>query len=239
MQTKVSEFAKQTAGFTPEDIIRFAYEQFGERLKLASSLGEEDQVLTDMIARVQPEIRVFTLDTGRLFQETYELLAKTQQRYGLRYEVYYPDTRAVEEMVREKGINLFYDSVDNRKTCCGVRKVEPLKRALANTDAWITGLRRAQSITRATIQTFEWDEANGKIKVNPLAAWSREQVQEYIREHTVDTNSLHAKGFVSIGCASCTRAIQPGDDIREGRWWWEKPESKECGLHNNPNRPVK
>ena len=192
-----------------------------------------------MVARVQPEIRVFTLDTGRLFQETYELLAKTQQRYGLRYEVYYPDTRAVEEMVREKGINLFYDSVDNRKTCCGVRKVEPLKRALANTDAWITGLRRAQSITRATIQTFEWDEANGKIKVNPLAAWSREQVQEYIREHTVDTNSLHAKGFVSIGCASCTRAIQPGDDIREGRWWWEKPESKECGLHNNPNRPVK
>ena len=239
MQNKVSGFVKQTAGFTPEDIIRFACEQFGERLKLASSLGEEDQVLTDMVARVQPEIRVFTLDTGRLFQETYELLAKTQQRYGLRYEVYYPDTRAVEEMVREKGINLFYDSVDNRKTCCGLRKVEPLKRALANTDAWITGLRRAQSITRATIQTFEWDEANGKIKVNPLAAWSREQVQEYIREHTVDTNSLHAKGFVSIGCASCTRAIQPGDDIREGRWWWEKPESKECGLHNNPNRPVK
>lgn len=239
MQTKVSEFAKQTAGFTPEDIIRFAYEQFGERLKLASSLGEEDQVLTDMIARVQPEIRVFTLDTGRLFQETYELLAKTQQRYGLRYEVYYPDTRAVEEMVREKGINLFYDSVDNRKTCCGVRKVEPLKRALADTDAWITGLRRAQSITRATIQTFEWDEANAKIKVNPLAAWSREQVQDYIREHTVDISPLHAKGFVSIGCASCTRAIQPGDDIREGRWWWEKPESKECGLHNNPNRPVK
>jgi phosphoadenosine phosphosulfate reductase len=139
-------------------------------------------------------------------------------------------------MVKAKGMNLFYESVENRKLCCGVRKVEPLRRALASADAWMTGLRREQSVTRSAIEAFEWDEGNQKIKVNPLVEWTLDQVREYIKKHNVDVNPLHAQGFVSIGCAPCTRAIKPGEDIRAGRWWWEQPEQKECGLHNNPNR---
>jgi phosphoadenosine phosphosulfate reductase len=180
-------------------------------------------------------MEVFTLDTGRLFQETYDLLARTQKRYPkLIFKIYYPDTKAVEEMVRTKGINLFYESVESRKMCCGVRKVEPLRRALANVDAWMTGLRRQQSVTRTEGKAFEWDHANQRVKINPLIDWTLEQVHEYIKEHHVDVNPLHAQGFVSIGCAPCTRAIKPGEDSRAGRWWWEQPESKECGLHNNP-----
>lgn len=209
--------------------------EFGGRIKFASSLGEEDQVITDIIARLAPSIGVFTLDTGRLYQESYDLLAKTQKKYdNLRFQVYFPEAKAVEEMVQSKGINLFYESIDNRKMCCGVRKVEPLKRALADVDAWIVGLRKEQAVTRGGIQIFEWDAANQKIKVNPLADWKLEQVHQYIKEHKVDVNPLHAQGFISIGCAPCTRAVKPGEDIRAGRWWWENPEQKECGLHNNP-----
>jgi phosphoadenosine phosphosulfate reductase len=239
MKDNIQKYIEETKGFSPQEILQYAYKEFGSKLILATSLGEEDQVLTDMVAQVQPEMRIFSLDTGRLFQETYDLLAKTQKRYPMNIEVFYPDTKAVEEMVRTKGINLFYESVDNRKTCCGVRKVEPLQRALSTVDAWITGLRRAQAVTRSTMQTFEWDEANGKIKINPLADWSLEDVHAYIKENKVDVNPLHAQGFVSIGCAPCTRAIKEGEDIRAGRWWWEEPEQKECGLHNNPNRPKK
>ncbi len=231
LQNKIPEFIVKTKGLGAEDIIKFAAQEFGGRITFASSLGEEDQVLTDMIAKVAPNIGVFTLDTGRLFQETYELLAKTQKRYPLTFKIYYPETQAVEKMVQEKGINLFYESVENRKLCCGIRKVEPLKRALQDKDAWISGLRRAQAVTRATLETFEWDEANQKIKVNPLAYWSLDQVREYIQNNKIDVNPLHAKGFISIGCSSCTRAIKPGEDIRAGRWWWEQPEQKECGLH--------
>ena len=170
-----------------------------------------------------------------LYQETYDLLAKTQKRYhNLRFKVYFPDAAAVEEMVQSKGINLFYESVENRKLCCGIRKVEPLKRALAQVDAWIVGLRKEQAVTRGDIQIFEWDAANGKVKVNPLADWTLQHVHDYIKEHKVDVNPLHAKGFISIGCAPCTRAVKPGEDIRAGRWWWENPDQKECGLHNNP-----
>jgi phosphoadenosine phosphosulfate reductase len=165
------------------------------------------------------------------------LLAKTQKRYPMPIEIYYPQTKDVEEMVQEKGINLFYDSVENRKLCCGIRKVEPLQRALEETDAWITGLRRAQSVTRSAMKTFEWDEANKKVKINPLADWSLENVQDYIQDHNVDVNPLHKQGFISIGCAPCTRAVEKGEDIRAGRWWWEAPEQKECGLHHNPKRP--
>ncbi|MBP9855652.1 MAG: phosphoadenylyl-sulfate reductase [Candidatus Omnitrophica bacterium] len=239
MKENIEKYLQETGGVTAEDIIRYAFKQFGGRIKFASSLGEEDQVLTDMIARVQPEIKIFTLDTGRLFSESYDLLAKTQKRYPIQFEVYYPDTKAVEDMVKSKGINLFYDSVENRKMCCGVRKVEPLQRALKDTDAWITGLRKSQSVTRTDLKTFEWDAANQKVKINPLADWSLEQLTKYIKEHKVDVNPLHAQGFVSIGCAPCTRAIKEGEDIRAGRWWWEAPEQKECGLHNNPNRPKK
>ena len=232
---RIQQLSARAQGLTPLQIIALASAEFGLKVTFASSLGEEDQVLTDMIARHAPAIEVFTLDTGRLFPETYDLLAKTHKRYPqLNLNVYYPDTKAVEEMVKAKGINLFYESVENRKLCCGVRKVEPLRRALADKDAWITGLRRSQSLTRSDVQVFEWDEANGKIKINPLIDWSLDQVHAYIKENGVDVSPLHAQGFVSIGCQPCTRAIKPGEDIRAGRWWWEQPESKECGLHNNP-----
>ena len=150
------------------------------------------------------------------------------------FKVYFPNTKMVEDMVKERGINLFYDSVENRKMCCGVRKVEPLQRALSTVDAWITGLRSAQSLTRTDVQIFQWDQANDKIKVNPLIHWTLDQVRDYILDNGLDINPLHAQGFVSIGCAPCTREIREGEDIRSGRWWWEQPEQKECGLHNNP-----
>ncbi len=231
---KIEELTVAARGLDAQGIIQWAFKTFGNRVVFATSLGEEDQVITDMIACVAPGIEIFILDTGRLYQETYDLLAKTQKRYGrVTFKVYYPDTKAVEEMIAAKGINLFYESVENRKTCCGVRKVEPLRRALANADAWITGLRRSQSLTRSDAQIIEWDKANEKIKINPLIDWSLDQVRDYIKKNKVDVNPLHAKGFVSIGCAPCTRAIKPGEDIRAGRWWWEQPEQKECGLHNN------
>lgn len=233
---RVSKLQEKVTGLNAEDIIRLAYQEFGRKLTFATSLGEEDQVITDIIARVAPDIEIFTLDTGRLFQESYELLDKTQKRYPrLKFKIYYPNTQHLEEMVEEKGVNLFYESIENRKRCCNVRKVEPLRRALSFHDAWIVGLRRQQGVTRAALDVFENDEANSKVKVNPLADWSLDQVRGYIQEHRLDVNPLHAKGFVSIGCAPCTRAIKPGEDIRAGRWWWENPEQKECGLHNNPN----
>ena len=223
---------KKTVGFNAIEIIKFSYQEFGNRVNFASSLGEEDQVITDIISKTASKIEIFTLDTGRLYQESHDLLAKTQKRYNnLKYKIYSPDTSAVEKMVQECGINLFYESVQNRKLCCGIRKVEPLQRALKNVDAWISGLRREQSLTRKDVETFEWDDANGKIKINPLALWTLDDVRKYIAENKIDVNVLHAKGFVSIGCAPCTRAIKPGEDIRAGRWWWEQPEHKECGLH--------
>ncbi len=237
--TKIEKLNEQTKGLTPEAIIRLAEKEFGKRLVFASSLGEEDQVITHMISLAAPGIGIFTLDTGRLFPEIYELIAKTQKRYPMPFQVYFPDAKAVEAMVKSKGINLFYESVENRKLCCGIRKVEPLKRALKSVDAWISGLRRDQSVTRNDVKIFEWDAANEKIKIQPLADWTLEEVHHYIAANKVDVNPLHAKGFVSIGCAPCTRAIKPGEDIRAGRWWWEQPEQKECGLHNNPNRPKK
>jgi len=237
MNNKIEQYIRETQGFTPEEIIRYARKEFGKKITFATSLGEEDQILTDMISKVAADISVFTLDTGRLFQETYELLDKTQKRYKLNFKIMYPDSEAVEDMVAAHGINLFYDSIENRKLCCGIRKVVPLKRALKDVDAWITGLRRSQSVTRAAGQAFEWDEGNQIVKINPLIAWSMSDVRDYIAKNKVDVNPLHEKGFVSIGCASCTRALKPGEDIRAGRWWWETPESKECGLHNNPNRP--
>lgn len=232
---RIQQLNAQARGLDAFGIIKLALEQFGPRVTFATSLGEEDQVITDMIAKTAPGISVFTLDTGRLFAETYDLMAKNQKKYAqLNFKIYYPDTKTVEEMVRTKGINLFYESVENRKLCCHVRKVEPLQRALSTMDAWMVGLRREQAVTRAALEPVEWDEANKKIKFNPLYNWSLDQVRDYIKTNNVDINPLHAQGFVSIGCAPCTRAIKPGEDIRAGRWWWEQPEQKECGLHNNP-----
>ena len=221
----------QSGTKSPEEVLSFFLNEFKHRIALASSLGAEDQVLTRMIANIFPDTQIFTLDTGRLFPETYDLIARTNEKYGIRLKVYFPDARQVEKMVNEKGINLFYQSVENRKLCCGIRKVEPLKRAFRDLDVWICGLRKDQSVTRFFTRMIEWDETNNLIKVNPLLNWTEKQVWEYIKKYEVPYNDLHDKGFPSIGCQPCTRAVKPGEDVRAGRWWWEDPEQKECGLH--------
>jgi phosphoadenosine phosphosulfate reductase len=198
---------------------------------LASSLGAEDMVLLDLVANERLTIGVFTLDTGRLPQETYDLLQLARHRYATPIEVFAPEARDVEAYIAAHGPNGFYDSVTLREECCHLRKVKPLARALAGKRAWVTGLRRAQSAGRSIIAFQEWDKEHGLQKFNPLADWSDDEVWNYIRAHDVPVNALHAKGYPSIGCAPCTRAIAPGEDARAGRWWWENPEFNECGLH--------
>ncbi|HWP34706.1 MAG TPA: phosphoadenylyl-sulfate reductase [Thermodesulfobacteriota bacterium] len=217
-------------GWDAQAVLRWALDRFGDRVALASSFGAEDVVLIDMLAKLTPRPRVFTLDTGRLPQETYDVIQAVRDRYGIAVEIFFPDAAAVEAMVREKGPNLFYESIEARKRCCHVRKVEPLGRALAGLDAWVTGLRREQSVTRTATPKLEL-EPSGRVKIAPLADWTREQVWAYIREHRVPYNALHDRGYPSIGCAPCTRPVAPGEDERAGRWWWERPETKECGLH--------
>jgi len=197
----------------------------------ANSFGAEDMVLTDLICNHAPAIEIFTLDTGRLPAETYTLMQETLQRYGQRIVPYFPEAAAVEPYLREHGPNAFYDSVELRKACCHMRKVEPLKRALQGKKAWITGLRREQAPTRNDLGVSEWDAGNGLQKFNPLIDWSHQEVWDYIHHFDVPYNALHDQHYPSIGCAPCTRAISVGEDIRAGRWWWENPESKECGLH--------
>lgn len=200
-------------------------------ITLANSLGAEDMVLMDLVCKNQLDISIFILDTGRLHEETYDLLARAQAHYGKAIDVYFPEAEPVEQYVKLHGINGFRESIDNRKGCCGIRKIQPLKRALSNVEAWITGLRREQSTTRAEVATLEWDEAFGIQKINPLVDWSEDDVWAYIQANDVPYNVLHDQHFPSIGCAPCTRAIAAGEDVRAGRWWWENPEFKECGLH--------
>ena len=200
-------------------------------ITMANSLGAEDMVLTDVIATNKLAIEIFSLDTGRLPLETYDLMAKVQAHYGLKLKFYYPNHEAVESFTRENGINGFYDSVALRKACCHARKVEPLGRALAGKQAWITGLRAQQSTTRTDLPKREFDAGNGLIKFNPLSEWTEKEVWAYIRLNKVPYNALHDKFYPSIGCAPCTRPVSIGEDVRAGRWWWENPETKECGLH--------
>jgi phosphoadenosine phosphosulfate reductase len=216
---------------SPEEVLRFFLEKYKGKIALSSSLGIEDQVLTDLVVKVDKNTRIFTLDTGRLFPETYSLIERTNSKYGIKLEVFFPDHIEVEKMVKAEGVNLFYNGIDQRKRCCQVRKLEPLKRAFAGLDVWICGLRRDQSVTRQDVQMVEWDEGNQLIKLNPLINFTGQQVWDYIKQHQVPYNKLHDKGFPSIGCQPCTRAIEPGEDIRAGRWWWENPDQKECGLH--------
>jgi phosphoadenosine phosphosulfate reductase len=197
----------------------------------ASSLAAEDMVLTDLILKAQLPIGIFSLETGRLHKETLAMLDRVKDHYGYDIALFRPQAEAVEQYVAQNGLNAFYDSVDMRRECCRIRKVEPLGRALAGNKAWITGQRRAQSNTRGTLLVHEDDPAHLMDKFNPLADWSEEDVWEYLRANDVPVNALHAQGFPSIGCEPCTRAIEPGEDVRAGRWWWENPESKECGLH--------
>lgn len=198
---------------------------------LANSLGAEDMVLTDLVIKADLDIEIFSLDTGRLPAETYDLMAEVDTRYGLKLKLYYPDHESVETFTRSHGINGFYDSVEARKACCHARKVEPLRRALAGKKAWITGMRAEQAATRAELPVRLFDADNGLEKFNPLADWSEKEVWAYIRLNEVPYNRLHDKFYPSIGCAPCTRPVAIGEDIRAGRWWWENPESKECGLH--------
>jgi len=230
-QNEVTSVAERFEVETAQGVLEWAIHMFGSKVALASSFGAEDVVLIDMLAKIDGKARVFTIDTGRLHQETYNLIDAIREKYGIAIEVYFPKDEQVEGMVKEHGLNLFYKSADLRTLCCHVRKVEPLKKVLSELDAWITGLRREQALTRVSIKKVEIDHANeGIVKINPLADWTSQQVWAYIRENNVPYNNLFDQGYASIGCGPCTRPIKPGEDARAGRWWWEKG-TKECGLH--------
>ncbi len=216
-------------------LLQWSLKEFSSKMAVASSFGAEDVVLIDIMVKLDPTVKIFTLDTGRLNEETYEVMDKVRRKYGVSIESFFPQAQAVEKLEREKGFYSFRESIENRKECCAIRKVEPLNRALKGLDAWVTGLRRAQAVTRTTLQKVELDEAhNGIYKINPLADWSEEDIKSYIKKNAVPYNRLHDEGYPSIGCAPCTRAIKEGEDVRAGRWWWENPEHKECGLHLKP-----
>ena len=231
MQKLVDELKIKLKGKSAEEVIQYFLGKYPGRVTLGSSLGAEDQVLLDMMSKCCRDFSVFTLDTGRLFPETYDLIDRTNKKYGMAIKIFFPDNDHVEEMINSKGINLFYDSIENRKQCCYIRKIEPLKKALPGKDVWVTGLRKDQSLNRFYTELVEWESTYSVIKVNPLLNWTEKDVWDYIRGNEVPYNSLHDKGFPSIGCQPCTRAIKPGEDFRAGRWWWEPPENNECGLH--------
>jgi phosphoadenosine phosphosulfate reductase len=213
------------------EAIKLATDWFPREVVFSSSLGQEDQVLTDIIFKNDLPVKIFTIDTGRLFNETYELLDRTIARYEKPVNIYFPEAADVEKFVTEKGINSFYESVENRKECCNIRKVKPLNRALKGAKIWITGLRSEQSGNRQNMPMIEWVEDKQLYKFNPLINWTYDQMMNYINKNNVPYNFLHDKGYISIGCAPCTRAIEPGEDARAGRWWWETSQ-KECGLHS-------
>lgn len=221
----------QISGLSIPDALNLLVTRFPGRVTFSTSFSFEDQVITHHILSANLPVSIFTLDTGRLFAETYSVWSATNSRYGTRIAAFYPDRTLLEAYMDEKGPNAFYDSVANRKSCCHIRKVEPLKRALRGHAVWITGLRAEHSPERQDHNTVEWDEGNKIIKYNPLLHWDTTAVRTYIDNHNVPYNPLHDKGFVSIGCAPCTRAIRAGEDFRAGRWWWEESDKKECGLH--------
>ncbi len=221
----------ELAGKTIAQSLAYLAEHFPGKVVFSTSFGIEDQVITHFIFENELPIQVFTLDTGRLFPETYATWSRTVERYGRPIEAYYPDAQALQAFVSAKGPNSFYESVDNRKSCCHIRKVEPLNRALAGQSVWITGIRAEQSPNRLDMSDIEWDAAHELIKFHPIFDWTYEEVQAFVNKNGIPYNPLHDKGFVSIGCAPCTRAIRPGEDFRAGRWWWEDASKKECGLH--------
>ena len=236
MRKYLDVYKKGLENKSAKEILEYFLNELHVEIALASSLSVEDQVLTDMLYSIKKDAKIFTLDTGRLPKETYDLIEKTNNKYKQKIKVYFPQTKEVEALVNEKGMFSFYNSVDERKECCYIRKIEPLKRALKGLDIWITGLRREQSQTREEMGLIEWDEGNNLLKLNPLIDWSEEDVWAHIKYNNVPYNKLHDKGYPSIGCEPCSRAVEDGEDIRSGRWWWEHPESKECGLHVKENR---
>jgi phosphoadenosine phosphosulfate reductase len=231
--SEITSIANELESKPAPEILKWGFEKYGDKMVLASSFGAEDVVLIDMMCNINRNLtRVFTLDTGRLNQETYDLIDKIRKKYDIKIDVYFPDASDVEKMVANKGMNLMYESVENRKLCCNLRKIEPLKRALKQFDCWITGLRREQSATRNKILKIEVDTLNKNItKLNPLADWTSDELWKYVRENKVPYNELHDRGYPSIGCEPCTRAVKEGEDPRAGRWWWENDTHKECGLH--------
>jgi phosphoadenosine phosphosulfate reductase len=231
LKKEIEETNKKLEKSSAEEVLRWAIDRFSSKIAFASSFGAEDCVVIDMIAKINPKTKIFTLDTGRLPEETYDVMERIREKYKISIEVYFPDRKVVEELETKEGFYSFRKSIEARKYCCGIRKIEPLKRALSGLDAWITGLRREQAVTRGQTGKVEIDAANNLVKVNPLADWKEKEVWDYIKKHNVPYNALHDKNYPSIGCAPCTRAIKPGEDVRAGRWWWELPEQKECGLH--------
>ncbi|NOR56935.1 MAG: phosphoadenylyl-sulfate reductase [Sulfurimonas sp.] len=231
MENIVNQLNEEFKNSSTLEVLEFLLRKSKQNVALSSSFGAEDQVLTDMMLRVDKRANIFTLDTGRLPDETYSVMHETNLRYGIKVKVFFPKAKDIEDLYKRQGANGFYDSIENRKSCCFVRKMAPLKRALKGVDFWVTGLRSAQSVTREDMKLFEFDETNNVIKVSPLKDWSEQDVWAYIKSYKVPYNKLHKLGYPSIGCAPCTRAVKEGGDIRSGRWWWENPEHKECGLH--------
>lgn len=229
--TALEEIQQEIKGLEPVEALALLANKFPGQIVFSSSFGWEDQVITHMIFTNDIPIKVFTLETGRLFPETYYVWNRTMEMYGKPIHAYYPNNELLEAMVNAKGPSSFYESVENRKECCHIRKVEPLKRALAGNEIWVTGIRADQSANRQHMHNLEWDEQNNLIKFHPIYDWTLDRVKEYIRVHNVPYNTLHDRGFPSIGCQPCTRAVQPGEDFRAGRWWWEDQSKKECGLH--------
>jgi phosphoadenosine phosphosulfate reductase len=229
----ITSLIYQIGGLLPGEAIELLSKQFAGKITFSSSFSYEDQVITHDILQNELPVKIFTLDTGRMFPETYSVWSSTNERYNTHIKAYYPAAEDLQNFIEANGPNSFYESIDNRKNCCYIRKVEPLKRALAGNEVWITGLRAEHSAARHDLQQVEWDEANQVIKFHPLLHWTTAEVENYIRKFNIPYNSLHDRGFVSIGCAPCTRAIKPGEDFRAGRWWWESADKKECGLHAN------
>ena len=231
MEEKIATLNHRFLDSAPEEMLSWFLTEYCGKIAFSTSLGAEDQVVTHMLASLKLPVKIFTLDTGRMFQETYDLLQITRIKYGIGIDVYFPATEQVENMVNTLGINLFYESIENRLLCCRIRKKEPLTRALDGIEVWITGMRREQSVTRTTAAMVEWDPGMGIIKLNPLAFWTDEMMWRFVGDHNIPVNELHSKNYPSIGCLPCTRQVRPGEDIRSGRWWWELPGNKECGLH--------
>ncbi len=240
LKDQIPELLHLTGGLNTAEALQLMAQKFPGQVTFSSSFSYEDQVIThDILAYPLVEvaevgntgISIFTLETGRLFPETFSVWNSTNDRYNTHITAYYPNTKAIQDYVSDKGPNAFYESVDNRKSCCYIRKVEPLSRALQGNAVWVTGLRAEHSVARKDLEIIEWDEVNQVIKFHPLLHWTFEQVKEYIKKYNIPYNPLHDRGFVSIGCAPCTRAVRPGEDFRAGRWWWEDESKKECGLH--------
>ena len=231
MNSIVQNIKEHTLGLSPVEALAWLADAFPGQVVFSTSCGWEDQVISHMIFANNLPIKVFTLETGRIFPETYYVWNRTMEMYGKPIHAYYPQHEALEQMVNAKGPSSFYESVENRKECCSIRKIEPLRRALAGNQCWITGIRAEQSANRSDMHNAEWDEGNQLTKFHPIFDWTLNEVKTYIKNNNIPYNTLHDRGFPSIGCAPCTRAVQPGEDFRAGRWWWEDQSKKECGLH--------